>query len=117
MTMTLAMITFDSAEPGPLATWWAEQTGGRVEADNDGWFYLVGIPGAPYKLAFQKVPDPTPGKNRVHLDLSSTDLDAEVARLVDAGASEYERHDMDGFRWVTLTDPDGNRFCVSGQPH
>lgn len=117
MTLTVAMITFDSADPGPLATWWAEQTGGRVEADNDGWFYLVGVPDVPYKLAFQKVPDPTPGKNRIHLDLSTEDLDAEVARLVAAGAAEYERHDMDGFRWVTLTDPDGNRFCVSGQPH
>lgn len=117
MTLTLGMITFDSADPGPVATWWAAQTGGRVEAENDGWFYVVAVPGAPYKLAFQKVDDPTPGKNRAHLDLAAQDLDAEVVRLVDAGAREYERHDMDGFRWVTLTDPDGNRFCVAGQPH
>lgn len=114
MTLTLGMITFDSANPGPLAAWWAEQTGGQIEQENDGWFYMVGVPGAAHKLAFQKVSDPTPGKNRVHLDLTSEDLDAEVARLTAAGAQEYERHNMDGFRWVTLTDPDGNRFCVSG---
>ncbi|TJZ76663.1 VOC family protein [Rhodococcus oryzae] len=114
MTLTLGMITFDSAEPGPLAAWWAERVGGRIEQENDGWFYMVEVPGAAHKLAFQKVPDPTPGKNRVHLDMIAEDLDAEVARLTAAGAQEYERHDMDGFRWVTLTDPDGNRFCVSG---
>lgn len=117
MTLTLGMITVDSADPGPLATWWAEQVGGRIEQENEGWFFLVGVPGAPYKLAFQKVEDPTPGKNRMHLDLSAPDLDAEVARLTANGATEYERHDMDGFRWVTLTDPDGNRFCVSGGEH
>ena len=117
MTLTLGMITVDSADPGPLAAWWAEQIGGRIENDNEGWFYMVGAPGAPFKLAFQKVEDPTPGKNRIHLDLLAPDLDAEVARLVAAGAAEHERHDLDGFRWVTLTDPDGNRFCVSGGEH
>jgi len=39
-----------------------------------------------------------------------------VARLVEAGATEHHRENMDGFRWVTLLDPDGNQFCVSG-PH
>ncbi|WP_258008667.1 VOC family protein, partial [Rhodococcus sp. ENV425] len=78
MALNIGMITFDSADPGPLATWWAEQIGGRIEQDNDGWFYIVGMPGTAQKLGFQKVPDPTPGKNRVHLDLVAPDLDAEV---------------------------------------
>lgn len=115
MTMTLAMITFDSTDPGPLAQWWAQRTGGTIEQENDGWFYVVSVPSAPY-LAFQKVPDPTPGKNRIHLDLSSPDLDAEVAELLDAGATEVARRQMGDFRWVTLADPQGNQFCVSG-PH
>lgn len=114
MTLTLGMITFDSLDPGPLARWWAEQLGGSVTQENDGWFYVVEVPGATTNFAFQKVPDPTAGKNRIHLDLSSEDLDAEVSRLIEAGASEHHRENMDGFRWVTLTDPDGNQFCVSG---
>ncbi|WP_068165301.1 VOC family protein [Rhodococcus phenolicus] len=113
MTLSIGMITFDSANPGPLATWWAEQTGGRVEQDNGGFFYIVGLPGSEQKLGFQKVTDPTPGKNRVHLDLGTEHLDDEVARLIAAGATEVHREDMDGFRWVTLTDPDGNLFCVA----
>ncbi|MCJ0902983.1 VOC family protein [Rhodococcus sp. ARC_M6] len=113
MTLNLEMITFDSLDPGPLARWWAEQLGGTIKEENDGFFYIVDVPGSA-NFAFQKVPDPTAGKNRIHLDLSSADLDAEVTRLIEAGATEHHRENMDGFRWVTLVDPDGNQFCVSG---
>ena len=73
------------------------------------------LPGRPEpRLGFQRVDDPTPGKNRVHLDFSAADLDAEVARLVDLGATETARHGVGGgFRWVVLADPDGNAFCVA----
>ncbi|WP_072806774.1 VOC family protein [Rhodococcoides yunnanense] len=114
MTLTPAMITFDSVDPGELARWWARQTGGSIEQENDGYFYTVALPSVPYLLAFQKVDDPTSGKNRIHLDLTTTDLDAEVSSLIGSGASEVDRHTMGDFRWVTLADPDGNVFCVSG---
>lgn len=114
MTLTLGMITMDSLDPGPLARWWAEQTGGEIVEENEGWFYVVALAGAPYRLAFQKTDDPTPGKNRIHMDLTTSDLDSELARLVEAGASEKEQHTMGDFRWVTLADPDGNVFCISG---
>lgn len=69
MTLTLGMITFDSLDPGPLATWWAAQLGGNIVEENDGWFYIVAVPDSATNFAFQKVPDPTAGKNRIHLDL------------------------------------------------
>ncbi|RZL71822.1 MAG: VOC family protein [Rhodococcus sp. (in: high G+C Gram-positive bacteria)] len=114
MTLTLGMITFDSTDPGPLARWWASQVDGSIVEENDGWFYVVALASAPYRLAFQKVDDPSPGKNRLHLDMTAENLDDEVSRLVESGASEVEQHTMGDFRWVTLSDPDGNVFCVSG---
>jgi hypothetical protein len=45
---------------------------------------------------------------RVHLDIESDDIGAEVARLVAAGAVEVERHE----EWVVLRDPAGLLFCV-----
>ncbi len=48
------------------------------------------------------------------MDLGSGDLDAEVERVLAAGATEVHRENMDGFRWVTFADPQGNQFCVSG---
>ena len=114
MTLTLGMITFDSTDPGPLARWWSEQVDGSIVEENDGWFYVVALGSSPYRLGFQKVADPTPGKNRVHLDMTSENLDDEVSRLVESGATEVEQYTVGNFRWVTLSDPDGNLFCVSG---
>ena len=116
MTISVAMITVDTTDPLPIGRWWAKQTGGAVVEENDGWFVTVSTGDGKPMLAFQKVDDPTPGKNRVHLDLVSPDREAEVSRLLAEGATLVARREMPGFEWVTLTDPDGNEFCVSG-PH
>ena len=114
MALNVEMVTFDSSDPATLAGWWAEQFDGQVQEMLPGEFFAVMRPDGP-RLGFQKVADPTPGKNRVHLDFSAADVDAEVSRLVGAGATEAGRHSVgDNFRWVVLTDPEGNAFCVAG---
>lgn len=113
MTLTPAMITVDTTDALTLGRWWAERTGGKVIEENDGWFVVVALPEGP-RLGFQKVEEPTPGKNRVHVDFVAGDLDAAVAELRAAGAGHVGDREMPGFRWVTLSDPDGNEFCVSG---
>lgn len=69
--------------------------------------------GAP-ALAFQQVPDPTPGRNRVHLDFGAEDRDAVIARVIELGGSRIEDHEISGFHWTVLGDPEGNEFCVAG---
>ncbi len=115
MALNVEMVTFDCSDPATLAGWWAEQFGGTTQELLADEFTAVTLSAGP-KLGFQKVPDPTPGKNRVHLDFSAADVDGEVARLTAAGASEVGRHKFgDNFRWVVLADPEGNVFCVAGQ--
>lgn len=117
MTLTVAMITTDSTDAEALARWWADQTSAEIAETNDGWFVIVRGGSLPVWLAFQQVEQVTPGKNRLHLDLTaSTDLDTEVERLLGAGAGLVARRGDEHFAWVTLTDPQGNEFCVSG-PH
>ena len=77
-----------------------------------GFFITVTRPEGP-GLAFQKVDDPTPGKNRVHIDFSAADMEAEVKRLVELGATETSRGNFGDFSWVVLADPDGNALCVA----
>jgi predicted enzyme related to lactoylglutathione lyase len=113
MTLSVEHITIDCADPDRLAQWWAGAIGSPVNAVAPGEFVLVPVPGGP-QLGFQRVEDPTPGKNRVHVDFSTTELDAEVQRLVGLGATEAGRHEFGPeLRWVVLEDPDGNAFCVA----
>ena len=65
-------------------------------------------------LLFQVVTDPTPGKNRVHMDLQPDHpRDDEVERLLELGATLVgDLRRPDGTGWVTLADPEGNEFCV-----
>ena len=116
MTLTPGMITTDTLDPEPLATWWAEQTGASIAQNYGGEFIVLSGGTLPLLMAFQKVPDPTPDKNRIHVDFSAADLDAEVDRLVAAGATVVGRRGDESFRWVTLADPHGNEFCVA-PPH
>ena len=115
MTVGIASITFDSADPEPLARWWAERFGADVVANMDGFFLLVAGGSLPTQLAFQKVEDPTPGKNKLHIDIRTDgDLDAEASQWVDAGATSLGKRNAGDLQWVTLTDPDGNEFCIAG---
>ena len=114
MTLAVEMITFDCADPDTLAGWWAQVVGGSVNAYAPGEFVQVQTADGP-NLGFQRVPEPTPGKNRVHLDLHAADRDAEVTRLVGLGATETGRHSFGPeFAWVVLADPEGNAFCIAG---
>lgn len=64
-------------------------------------------------LLFLAVPEPKTAKNRVHLDLECDDRRAEVARLVDLGATHVADHDEWGISWSVLLDPEGNEFCLA----
>lgn len=66
------------------------------------------------RVLFLRVTDPTPGKNRWHLDLNVGEdhLEAEVQRLVELGATEQYRIAEHGQRHVTMADPESNLFCV-----
>lgn len=111
--LKLAMITIDTDDALALSQWWREAFDAVVVEENEGWFVLLSLgEGAPL-LAFQKVDDPTPGKNRIHLDLVAEDRVATVERLLNAGATLIAEREMPGMSWVTLADPAGNQFCVA----
>ena len=89
---------------------------GVAQRIDDMFVWLDRQQGAGVGLAFQRVPDPTPGRRRLHLDLEVEDLDAAQRRIEDLGGSCLERHEMAGFHWRVMTDPDGNEFCIAGSP-
>jgi len=69
--------------------------------------------GGAVQLLLQRLGDDDGGRRtRAHIDLVTDDVDAEVNRVVGAGA----RLLGPGEGWVALEDPVGLPFCVTDQP-
>lgn len=69
------------------------------------------------RMLFQVVPEGKTVKNRMHLDLrlvaDGGDLDAARDALLARGAGFLHEASQGPYRWYTMTDPEGNEFCVS----
>ena len=112
MTIKIGMVTFDASDAAALAAWWAQVIGGEVADQSGGWFVMVSSPDNP-TLGFQKVADPTPGKNKLHLDMAGPNYAAEKDRLVGLGAELVAEHTMEFGTWTVFADPEGNQFCLA----
>ena len=115
--LRIGMVTTDCADPKALSTFWAAALGTSVSGDYGEFVMLAPPPAGGPVLGFQRVPEKRAGKNRLHLDLVAPTggRQAEVARLVELGAAVLGERggDAEGLVWTTLTDPEGNEFCVA----
>ena len=121
MTIKAGVVTIDTLDPERLGSWWCEQLDGTVVFTEPGELMMVSSQAAGITLGFHRVPDPTPGKNRIHVDFEAADRQTEVDRLVAAGATVVNTVQWPGadgmgpMVWTVLADPDGNQFCVADQ--
>ena len=117
MLITPAQVTVDSVDPFALADWLRERLGWREvhRTTHRAHVIIEAQDGSGWQMCFVQVPDPTPGKNRLHLDFYCADRDVAAAELVAAGATEVRRDGLDDYGWVVLADPEGNLFCVSSR--
>jgi predicted enzyme related to lactoylglutathione lyase len=83
---------------------WSAALGRAVSTTNDPGYLELAAKSQEPQLLVQKVPHPS----RIHLDIESDDLEAEVKRLETLGAKRV------GFvkRWWVMEAPTGQRFCV-----
>ncbi|GLY64596.1 VOC family protein [Amycolatopsis taiwanensis] len=68
----------------------------------------------PRRILFQGVPEAKTVKNRVHLDVfvGKENLEKELDRLLANGATLKYRGQQGPYTWATVTDPEGNEFCL-----
>jgi hypothetical protein len=64
------------------------------------------------RVLLQRTDDEKVSKERMHLDLETDDIEAEVQRLEALGATRYDHQQERGFDFWILRDPWGNEFCV-----
>ncbi|MEV4517071.1 VOC family protein [Dactylosporangium sp. NPDC049525] len=111
--LTIAHVTVDCTDAAALAGFYAALLERPVDPDAAEFFATVGrSTGAQPVLMFIKVPDRTPGKNSIHLDLHTSDLPGAVARAVGLGAKQVADFAEYGAVWTTLSDPEGNLFDI-----
>ena len=92
---------------GAAAEFWAQALGRPVDADHPGTrgnYVMLENRGGEVSIEIQRVDH----ESRVHIDIETDDIDAEVARLEELGAVVDKRLE----RWVVMRAPSGQRFCI-----
>jgi predicted enzyme related to lactoylglutathione lyase len=114
MTEAKIGLVLDCAEPDGLSEFWAQALGLERLGAAGNYVLLVSPSGALPKLLLQRVEEGKAGKNRMHLDIETPDIDAEAQRLEGIGARRLESsvRSEHGSRWMIMADPEGNEFCV-----
>ena len=108
-------VVTDCADPERLADFYGALLGTEVSRRLPEFIWLAPAGESAISLAFQRVPEPTPGKNRLHFDTSSPDLTTAKDRIEQLGGSFVETHRIGDFSWSTFADPEGNVFDVVGE--
>jgi hypothetical protein len=89
------------------ASFWAGALGRPIDPDHPGtrgdYVMLEGRPDE-ISVQIQRVDH----ESRIHLDIETDDIPAEVARLEKLGATVHKKME----RWVVMQAPSGQCFCV-----
>ena len=126
MTVRIASVTFDCADALTIGRFWSAALGRPLDPQASSDFATIGFAGRRDRVGwapaardddptwmFVKVPEPKVAKNRMHLDLMAPDPEAEVARLVELGATRVAEMEEYGYTWTVVADPEGNELCVA----
>jgi len=123
MAVKVAAITVDCHDALVVARFWSAALDRPIDPKPTSDFAAIGLAehrdtrgwrlGDDPTWLFAKVPEPKTAKNRMHVDLAAPDPEAEVARLVELGATRVADMNEWGYEWTVLQDPEGNEFCVA----
>jgi len=108
-------VMLDCNDLDRVAAFWRELLGLEEKERFANFLFMSRMGDKGPGLAFQKVPEAKIGKNRMHLDLVAGDPEALIARVLQLGGARLQDHEMGGFHWTVMGDPEGNEFCVAPQ--
>jgi predicted enzyme related to lactoylglutathione lyase len=112
------VLVVDCSDLDRSAEFWTQVLGYDDAGGSARYRTLIPSDGEGVEVLLQRVSDAKTCKNRLHLDLRTPDLDAEIERVVDIGARVVSAKPFSEFGWLwhVLADPDGNEFCVIQPP-
>lgn len=106
----LSYITIDVNDMKIAMDFWCAVLG--ATADGTDSFKKLTLAEPPMNVFLQLVPEAKSSKSRMHLDLTTADLDEEISRITKLGATVIKPPAKDGFRFAVFQDPFGNEFCL-----
>ncbi|MBF6331138.1 VOC family protein [Nocardia transvalensis] len=119
MACRITELVIDCVDPQRLADFWCEVLGYVELGWEDDAALEIGPPGAGFggpqpTLVFIRSAEPKSGKLPLHFDVNPTDRDqdAELERLLAAGARKVDIGQTGDAHWHVLADPEGNEFCL-----
>ncbi|HXS26154.1 MAG TPA: VOC family protein [Steroidobacteraceae bacterium] len=101
------LIDCKTSDIDAAARFWGEALGRPVDTNHPGSrgnYRMLATPSDEPIVEIQRVDH----ESRVHIDIETDDIPAEVARLERLGARVAERLE----RWTVMQAPTGQRFCV-----
>ena len=111
----LVALCVDANDPLRLARFWADALHWELDAADPEEIRLIPKDGTRFGIIFEPVPERKAGKNRIHLDLTSTSVDDQaesVAKLLELGARHADVGQGPDEPHVVLADPKGNELCI-----
>jgi hypothetical protein len=84
MSSSVLGLSIDCGDAATLAQFWADVLGSIVSPGPSAEFAAIDADGSPPRLVFHQVPEAKTVKNRLHLDLISSQFGAESERLLAA---------------------------------
>ena len=115
MTSELVALSFDATDPRGQARFWAAALRWEVDDETAGEVALIPTDHTRFRILFRPVTNQKVGKNRIHLDLTTTSLDDQtqtVERLLALGGRHLDIGQGPDDAHVVLADPEGNELCV-----
>ena len=118
--VSLGAVNVEADDPTALAQFWSAALGSTVEAATPETAFVPARGADGFAMFFQPRGGELPGRQTQHLDLTVPwgTRASEVARFVDLGATHQwdVLDEVPWVQWSTLTDPEGNLFCIAEHP-
>jgi Predicted enzyme related to lactoylglutathione lyase len=111
----LCHVVIDVSDLDAGVAFWSAALGAveeRISEHSTPIYRRLRLPDTEVRVLLQRTADPKVGKERVHLDIETDDVEAEVRRLEALGATRLALQEERGFRFWVLQDPWRNEFCV-----